>query len=249
MPCIQSLNETQSNEVNMKNQYLNYLRGDTKETRHQALERFELFCLSLHEYVVDGETYEAYFDEYFRDGTLIERSVPQELLDLSGAESRLNFVVPDELRDLFKNRFAIYDTTIDRGRYGNRRVMEIYGPSSVEQYSHLHAFCSCIAWNFGEYFCREQLSPEQMLHLNSRYFCFGRWSNDDHESTYLLVDRDGGFGSFHFHTEDYPGSLTRLEPLLEGAPLTMHLDELIVKHIDMSIEHLLNRNDIPSSND
>lgn len=90
------------------------------------------------------------------------------------------------------------------------------------------------------------MTEEQIAHLSANYFCFGRWSDDDHYCTYLLVDRHGNYGRFRFHTEDYPGTLQRLEPLLNGQPLDMTLDALMVWAINNSMEYLLERNDLPS---
>lgn len=229
-----------------ENSYGNYLRGDTEETWPQALERFTSFCLSLHAFYEDGETYEVYFDEYFRDGTLFEWLEPVPDSDLLNAETQHGLAMPDELKALYAKRFAIYDVLAERGRWGDRRVLEIYGRSPSTSYLCLHAFCAAIAWNFGEYFAKEELSQEQIAHLNANYFCFGRWSDDDHSGTYLLVDRHGNFGRFNFHTEDYPGNLRRLEPLLHGQPLDMRLDALLAWAINNSMEHLLHRNQLPS---
>lgn len=228
------------------NQYVEYLRGSAGETWPQAMDRFASFCLNLHEFVEDGKTYEVFFDEYFQDGTLLEWFEPVTDLDLQSAETKHAFVMPLELKALYKKRFAIYDVTIDGGRRGDRRVLEIYGQSSSTSYACLHAFGPAIAWNFGEYFARQELTAEQVAHLDANYFCFGRWSDDDHEGTYLLVDRHGNFGRYDFHTEDYPGSVQRLGPLLSGSRLTMTLDEVLVWGIDSAMDYLLYRNDVPN---
>jgi len=229
----------------MHNKYVDYLRGNAGETWRQAIDRFASFCLNLHEFVEHEETYEVLFDQYFQDGTLFEWLEPVADLDLQNAEAHYSFVIPKELKELFKRRFAIFDVTIERGRYGGRRVLEIYGPSSVASYSCLHAFCSAIAWNFGDYFAKGELSAEEIAHLDANYLCFGRYSGDDHAGTYLLLDRHGNFGRYEFHTEDYPGSVRRLEPLLNGNRLTMTLDEVLVWGINNSIEYLLYRNEVP----
>jgi hypothetical protein len=228
------------------NKYVEYLRGGPNETWPQAVDRFASFSSSLHEFVADGETHEAFFDEYFQDGTLFEQFEPVTDVDLQGAEAKHAFVMPAELKELYRRRFAIYDVTIERGRWGGRRVLEIYGPSPSTSYACLHAFCPAIAWNFGGYFARQELTDAQVAHLDANYFCFGRWSDDDHEGTYLLVDRHGNFGRYDFHTEDYPRSVQRLEPLLNGSPLTMTLDEVLVWGIDSAMDYLLYRNDVPS---
>lgn len=229
-----------------ENTYGTYLRGAPEETWAQALERFSAFCLSLPAYYENGETYEVYFDEYWRDGTLFEWLEPVADADLLSAETQHGFAMPDALKALYRQRFAIYDVLAERGRWGERRVLEIYGRSSSTAYPCLHAFCPALAWNFGDYFAREELSAEQIAHLNARYFCFGRWSDDDHSGTYLLADRHGHFGRFDFHTEDYPGNVRRLEPLLHGHPLPLTLDTLLVWAINQSMEHLLHRNGLPS---
>lgn len=230
-----------------ENSYGEHLRGGADETWPDALNRFESFCLSLHAfYDEEGETYELYFDEYFQDGTLFEWSGAVSDEDLLSAETQHAFAMPEELKALFRKRFAIYDVIADRGRWGDRRILEIYGRSTSTSYPCLHAFCPAIAWNFGEYFAREELTEEQIAHLSANYFCFGRWSDDDHYCTYLLVDRHGNYGRFRFHTEDYPGTLQRLEPLLNGQPFDMTLDALMVWAINNSMEYLLERNDLPS---
>lgn len=229
-----------------ENTYGNHLRGAPQETWPQALERFASFCLSLPAFYADGETYALYFDEYWRDGTLFEWLEPVAETDLHSAETQHGLAMPAALKALYAKRFAIYDVLADRGRWGERRILEIYGRSTSTSYPCLHAFCPAIAWNFGDYFSREELSEAQIAHLNAQYFCFGRWSDDDHSGTYLLVDRHGNFGRFDFHTEDYPGTLRRLEPLLNGQRLDMTLDTLLVWAINNSMEYLLSRNGLPS---
>ena len=231
----------------MHNKYVHHLQGSAGETWTQAVDRFASFCLNLHEFVEHGETYEVFFDEYFQDGTLFEWLEPVADADLSNAETTHALALPPNLKELYRKRFAIYDVHVRHGRWGDRRVLDIYGSSTLTSYTCLHAFCPAIAWNFGPYFANAELTAEQIAHLDATYFCFGRWSNDDHEGTYLLVDRHGNFGRYHFHTEDYVASLKRLEPLLDGNRLTMSLDEVLVWSIDKSMEHLLYRNDVPSA--
>ncbi|MEK1942038.1 MAG: hypothetical protein AAAB16_16840, partial [Pseudomonas sp.] len=109
------------------NRYGDYLRGDTQETWPQALDRFTSFCLSLHAFYQDGEAYKIYFDQYVRDGTLFEWLEPVADSDLLNAETQNGFAMPDQLKALYAKRFAIYDVLAERGRWGDRRVLEIYG--------------------------------------------------------------------------------------------------------------------------
>ncbi|WKB52976.1 hypothetical protein [Eleftheria terrae] len=227
----------------MPNEYLQHLQGPAGETWQQAVDRFAAFCLSLHEFVEDGEAYEVLFDEYYRDGSLFEWQEPVSEPDLLAMEAKLGWTLPDALKGVFRKRFAIYDVSTRFGRWGDRRVLEFN--RSSEYGDCLHPLSKAIAWNFGPYFTDEELSPQQVAHLDANYFGFGRWSDDDHRSTYLLVDRQGGFGRYDFHTEDYVGSVERLGPLLEGRPLTLGLDELLTSAITDAMVHLLKRNDVP----
>lgn len=233
----------------MPNTYLDHLQGPAGETWQQALDRFASFCLSLHAFTEHGETYEVLFDEFYRDGTLFEWSDPVTEADLRNAETRNGVVIPPTLKALYQKRFIIYDVHTEFGRWGERRVLEVYAPSSSTSYTCLHALCRALAWNFGKYFAKEALSAEQIAHLDATYFCFGRWSDDDHKGRYLLVDRQGGFGRYDFHCEDQPGSLQGLEPLLRGSPLTMTLDDVMAEAIDNAMAYLLRRNDVPGPHD
>jgi len=231
----------------MVNDYLLYLKGPNSETWQQALERLALFCRNLHAFEVEGEIYEAFFDEYYEDGTLFEKHEPVPDSDLVEAESKLNFSMPVELRELFKSRFVIYDVSIELGRWGERQILGI-NKKWWENTSCLQPLCEAIAWIFGPYFAESELTEMEVKHLNETYFAFGNWSDDDHSSTYLLVDRHGGFGHFDFHTEDYPGNLERLTPLLNGKKLSKTLDEVLVWVIDRAMNYLLYRNEIPCDN-
>jgi len=229
----------------MSNAYLRYLHGAHGETWAHALERFASFCTNLREFTIDGDTYEAFFDEYYHEGALFERLGAVEDSALEEAEARFHFTMSSEFKKLFRNRFAIYDVSIEFGRWGERRLLEINGVYKLT--TCLHPFCDAIAWNFGSYFADSELTEHQIKQLNETYFGFGRYSNDDHHSIHLLVDRHGGFGCYEFHTEDYPGSLQRLAPLLSGERLTMSLDEVLIWAIDESMKSLLERNEIPDN--
>lgn len=227
----------------MSNDYLYYLQGPNGETWQQALERFALFCKHLHAFHADGEVYEAFFDEYYEDGTLFEKQEAIQDSVLAETEARFDFSIPAELRTLFQNRFVIYNTVIDFGRWGEREVLEIN--KAWESTSCLRPLCEAIAWNFGPYFSDSELTSQQAQYLNDNYFGFGRWSDDDHSSTYLLVDRHGQFGHYEFHTENSPLNLERLTPLLNGNKLGKTLDQLLVWTINESMKYLLSRNEIP----
>ncbi|CAG7856422.1 hypothetical protein MCAMS1_00893 [biofilm metagenome] len=228
----------------MSNNFLQYLSGSSGETWQQALGRFALFCKNLHEIEVDGKVYEAFLDEYYEDGTLFEKLDATQDSDLAAAEASFNFSMPDELKKLFQDRFAIYDTSIKFGRWGERTLL-IINKAWWENTFCLRPFCEAIAWNFGPYFADSELSGSQIRLLNQGYFCFGDWSDDDHSRSYLLVDRHGQYGHYDFHTEDYPGSLERPTPLLNGNKFNKTLDQVLVWAIDKSISYLLDRNEIP----
>jgi hypothetical protein len=229
----------------MTNAYLSHLTGPSGETWQQAMDRFAALCLSLHAYEEDGEIQEVFFDEFFRDGTLFEWLDPVSDEVLNHTEKTLKRSIPPSLKTLFKKRFVIFNVYVRFGRYGERRVLEIYGPSKMTSHSCLHPLCSGIAWNFGPHFAQSNLTDEQQDRLNEQYACFGRWSDNDAVCTYLLVDQQGRFGRLLFDSNDDAGNMNRLQPLLAGQTPPLTLDELMVDVINRSMVYLLQRNDIP----
>lgn len=229
----------------MPKPYLRYLQGHPGETWQQALDRLAKLCANLHEFVDAGEVYEVFFDDYYRDGALLEWHKPVPEPALERVQVKHGLTMPLELKELFRHSFAIYRIDADLGRQGDRRLLDINAASGASEC--LHPFCQAIEWHFGRWFVEEELSPEQVRQLDSRYFGFGRWTNDDRQSSYLLLDRHGGFGIYEFNTGDYPANMQRLGSLLAGERLRMSLDDVLVWAINQSIMDLLTRNDVPTT--
>jgi hypothetical protein len=240
-------NMKQSNKMDKRNKYLDYLRGPVGETWRQALERFALFCKNLRDFEDEGETHKAGFDKYYKDGTLFEKPEGALDSDLAEAGKKFGLTISGELADLLKNPFNIYDVSIEYGRFGERRVLAINRVFvlSGQIFSCIFPFCKAIDWNFGSRFADSELNEQQRKHLNDNYSGFGCWQVDDGAITYLLADRNGKYGYFKYEDGDFPENLKNLEPLLKSAALNMTLDELMVLMIDQSMRHLLDRNEIP----
>ena len=230
------------------NEYLNFLKGPQNETFEHALNRFAAFCRSLHSFEYEGEVYEALFDAFYESGEIFERqSVAEE--HISKIEDQYEVQLPLRLRSVIAKPFQIYSVRNIDGRWGDRTILDINKRSEHFPWIlALHPFSSAISWNFGDDFLKAEISDEQSKKLDRQYFGFGRWSDDDHVSTYLMFDRNGKFGRFKFDSEDSIATMQALTPFLNGEGLTEDLDELMVWAIDKAMMALLDVNEIPSVN-
>lgn len=218
--------------------YLQYVTGGPGETWPMALQRLQTLLLSLSDPALVA---------YAKDGTIFEQPGGVDASHLSSAEEKFGLTLPEDLKTLLIRRFAIYLVGGDVGRWGERRILDINEPDEyfAGGVEILLPLPQAIEEHFGSHFCEKSLSAEQFAELTRRYYCFGHSASSDQDSTYLLFDRDGGYGSVDYIDEDWPTTRQQFAPLLAGEKLTQSLDELMVSQINIAIARLLEYNDLP----
>jgi hypothetical protein len=221
------------------------LRTRPGETWQEALERFRRLCHQDFVYEDDDGKVVVNLADVYDDSTLYEVYPAMSAKELSGYEKTYAVVMPGALQNLLLNhgRFGIY--WVNRGiRWGERPFLDFYSSKDPDLYPNIMPLMKAVAFNYGDYFEKDELSAEQIALLNLNYFCFAFLSNEDSARTYLLFDRSGRFGTLHFDSEDYPENVRAIEKLLEDGFSQGDFDEFMARQIDLAIRYVLEYNQV-----
>ncbi len=227
------------------NMFKNDLRTRPGETWQEALERFHRLCHQDLVYEDDSGRIVVNLAEVYDDKTLYEVYPAMSAQELSGYEKKYAVVTPEPLRDLLleHGRFGIY-MVFREVRWGDREFLDFYGSKDTGPYPNIMPLMKAVAFNYGNYFENEALSAEQVALLNLNYFCFAFLSNQDQARTYLMFDRSGRFGVFHFDSEGYPENVRAIEKLLQDGLSQNDFDEFMTHQIDRAIRYVMEYNEV-----
>ncbi len=238
-------------------EYHQYLKGPQGETWQAALVRFKQLChTDIVQHWEDGTGNEGdehiNLSRFYDDGTLFELTRKEPIENVATYEKNYAITIPPELVALMCDHgaFAIYMVSLRfEERYGERKFLDIYDEKDVALFPNIKPLCKAISFNVGDYFADDMLTAQQQEYLSSQYFCFGYIGLADGEMQYLYFDKNHHFGSFEFISEDYPGNMERLAPLLAGTATAQTLDSLMSASMDKVISLMLEYSEIYPEND
>lgn len=212
------------------------------ETWIEALARFERLChVNVLEYNDGDESVVVNFSEGYDDQQLYEVHAQRNDEELRSYELKYGISIPPPLKKLLcvHGPFTIYWYSMRFGRWGEREFLGFYTARDTQLFPNIKPLSEAIAFNYGSYFANDCLTQEQVARLDARYFAFGGLSDDDHCRTYLLFDTVGRFGTYYFHTEDYPESQSAILRLLDTEFHEENFNAFMVRQIDCAIDYLL----------
>jgi hypothetical protein len=239
------------------NDFHQHLIGPPNETWQQALERFkQLSHMDIVQHWDDGKgnkgTEHVNLSRFYDDGTLFEIASKEPIENIQTYETAYGVTVPPELVALMCDygAFAIYMVSLRfEKRWGERQFLAIYDSKDTARFPNIKPLCNALNFNGYYSFVDDELTKEQVEHLNNNYFCFGCIGLDDGDFQYLYFDRNHHFGSFKFISEDYVANMERLTPLLSGNAQAQTLDRLMSLSIDKTISLVLDCSEIYIDND
>jgi hypothetical protein len=218
------------------------------ETWRDALVRFERLChTNVLEYDDGDRKLCVNFAEAYDEKLVFEVRSPRSEEELKKYELKYQVSIPTSLKALLCTHgpFFIYwlNTSFGR-RWGEREFLGFYSSNDTVLFPNIKPLTIALDFNYGHYFADACLTNEQIARLDERYFAFGYASDDDHSHTYLLFDKARSFGTYYFHTEDYPESQSAILRLLETGFTQTNFDSFVVDQIDKAIDCLLRYNEV-----
>ena len=236
---------TSEHDIVKRNMFKNDLRTRAGETWHEALVRFHRLCHQDLVYEDDSGKVVVNLAGVYDDKTLYEVYPAMSAQELNGYEEKYAVVMPEPLRDLLlkHGRFGIY-MVFREIRWGEREFLDFYRSKDPGLYPNIMPLMKAVAFNFGDYFEKDELSTEQVDLLNLNYFCFAFLSNQDQARTYLMFDRSGRFGVFYFDSEGYSENIQALEKILQDGLTQTDFDEFMTHQIDRAIRYVMEYNEV-----